>query len=149
MNTYFYSGKNDLKEGEIVFVFTFRNLFQNSAHTPENERSGKRTETALSRYWGRRFGREIRAERRGSPQSLYFFSGSTFSGDMSRNHVRILQKKKLQKNKKKSEKKHKKTGWAIDSFHGKIYIHFHRRNTELRYRTNKKFFDRSGKEITD
>ncbi len=30
MNTYFYSGKNDLKEGEIVFVFTFINLFQNS-----------------------------------------------------------------------------------------------------------------------
>ena len=50
---------------------------------------------------------------------------------------------------KKSLKKHKIHAWAIDESSGKIYIHFHRRNTELRQRTNKKFFDRSGKEITD
>ena len=43
----------------------------------------------------------------------------------------------------------KNRGIAIDTFSTEMYIHFHRRNTELRQRTNKKFFDRSGKEITD
>ena len=47
------------------------------------------------------------------------------------------------------KKKHKKRSVAIDTFSTEMYIHFHRRNTELRQRTNKKFFDRSGKEITD
>ena len=39
---------------------------------------------------------------------------------------------------------------AIDTFAREVYILIHRRNTELRHnKRNKKFFDRSGKEITD
>jgi hypothetical protein len=49
----------------------------------------------------------------------------------------------LQKNEKKSLKKHKIRMSGIDESSGKIYIHFHRRNTAAL------LFDRSGKEITD
>ena len=54
------------------------------------------------------------------------------------------------KKSKKNEKKHKNHARALDEKFIKIYIHFHRRNTELRLsKRKKKFFDRSGKEITD
>ena len=46
------------------------------------------------------------------------------------------------------QKSSKNDNDAIDTFVREVYILIHRRNTELRL-TNKKFFDRSGKEITD
>ena len=57
--------------------------------------------------------------------------------------LRIFQDFCPEKNVKKSEKKHKIHARAIDESSGKIYIHFHRRNTAAL------LFDRSGKEITD
>ena len=56
----------------------------------------------------------------------------------------------LQKKWKKIKKNTKKTEWAIDTFWSEVYILYHRRNTELRLNKRiKKFFDKSGKEITD
>ena len=71
--------------------------------------------------------------RRWDPQAVHLFQD--FIDSLSENTV--------QKNVKKIKKKHKIRMSGIDESSGKIYIHFHRRNTAAR------LFDRSGKEITD
>ena len=60
-----------------------------------------------------------------------------------RDFIESLSENTVQKNVKKIKKKHKIHARAIDENAGKIYIHFHRRNTAAL------LFDRSGKEITD
>ena len=71
--------------------------------------------------------------RRWDPQAMHLF----------RDFIDSLSENTVQENVKKNQKKYKNRMSGIDESSGKIYIHFHRRNTAAL------LFDRSGKEITD